>query len=44
MDMKFYWGKYRVEQDQFNEGCVPGDTNMGDYFTKHHYPVHHTCM
>jgi hypothetical protein len=32
MDMKLYWVKDRVEQDQFNVGWVPGDTNMGDYF------------
>jgi hypothetical protein len=41
MDMIFYWVKYRVEQDQFNVGWAPGDTNMGDYFTKHHSPAHH---
>jgi hypothetical protein len=44
MDMKFYWVKDRVEQDQFNVGWAPGDTNMGDYFTKHHSPAHHKCM
>jgi hypothetical protein len=41
MDMRFYWVKDRVEQGQFNVGWAPGDTNMGDYFTKHHSPVHH---
>jgi hypothetical protein len=41
MDMIFYWVKDRVEQDQFNVGWPPGDTNMGDYFTKHHSPAHH---
>jgi hypothetical protein len=30
MDMIFYWFKDRVEQDQFNVGWTPGDTNMGD--------------
>jgi hypothetical protein len=40
MDMRFYWVKDRVEQDQFNVGWAPGDTNMGDYFTKHHSPAH----
>jgi hypothetical protein len=44
MDMRFYLVKYRVEQDQFNVGSAPGDTNMGDYFTKHHSPAHHKCM
>jgi hypothetical protein len=44
MDMRFYWVKDRVEQGQFKVGWVPGDTNMGDYFTKHHSPAHHTGM
>jgi hypothetical protein len=44
MDMLFYWVKDRVEQDQFSVGWAPGDTNMGDYFTKHHSPVHHKRM
>jgi hypothetical protein len=30
----------RQEQGQFNVGWAPGDTNMGDYFTKHHSPAH----
>jgi hypothetical protein len=41
MDMIFYWVKDRVEQDLFNVGRAPGDTNMGDYFTNHHSPAHH---
>jgi hypothetical protein len=44
MDMRFYWVKDRVEQDQFNVGWAPGDTNMGDYFTKHHSTAHHKRM
>jgi uncharacterized protein YycO len=44
MDMRFYWVKDRVEQDQFNVGWAPGDTNMGDYFTKHHSPAHQKRM
>jgi hypothetical protein len=40
MDMWFYWIKYRVEQKQINAGWAPGDTNLGDYFTKHHFPAH----
>jgi hypothetical protein len=44
MDMIFYCVKDRVEQDQLNVGGAPGDTNMGDYFTKHHYPAHHKRM
>jgi hypothetical protein len=44
MDMRFYWVKDRAEQDQFNVSWAPGDTNMGDYFTKHHSPVHRKRM
>jgi hypothetical protein len=41
MDMRLYWVKDRVEQQQFNVGWAPGNTNLGDYFTKHHSPAHH---
>jgi hypothetical protein len=44
MDMRLYWIKDRVEQDQFNVGWAPGDTSVGDYFTKHHSSAHHKCM
>jgi hypothetical protein len=44
MDMRFYWVKDRVEQKQFNDGWAPGDTNLGDYFTKYHSPAHHKRM
>jgi hypothetical protein len=44
MYMRFYWVKDRVEQQQFNDGWAPGDTNLGDYFTKLHYPAHHKRM
>jgi hypothetical protein len=44
MDMRFYLVKDRVEQDQFNVGWAPGDTNMGDYFTNHHSPAHQKRM
>jgi hypothetical protein len=44
MNLRSYWVKDRVEQDQFNVGWAPGDTNMGDYFTKHHSPADHKCM
>jgi hypothetical protein len=43
-DLRLYWVKDRVEQDQFNVGWTPGDTNMGDYFNKHHSTAHHKCM
>jgi hypothetical protein len=44
MDMILYWVKDRVEQGQFKVGWAPGDTNMGDYVTKHHYPAHNKHM
>jgi hypothetical protein len=44
MDMRFYLVKDRVEQNQINVGLAQGDTNMGDYFTKHHSPAHHKFM
>jgi hypothetical protein len=44
MDMRFYWVKVRVEQKQFNVGWAPCDTNLGDYFNKHHSPAHHKHM
>jgi hypothetical protein len=43
MDMVLYWVKDRVEQQQFKVGWAPGDTNMGDYVTKHYSPAHHKC-
>jgi hypothetical protein len=46
-NMRFYWVKDRVDQDQINVGWAPGDTNMGDYFMKHHswqaLSNDHTC-
>ena len=38
MDMRFYWIRYRSNQDQFNIYWKPGSTNKGDYFTKHSPP------
>jgi hypothetical protein len=44
MDMRFYWFKARVEQEQFNVGWAPCDTNMGDDFSKHNSPAHQKRM
>jgi hypothetical protein len=44
MDMRFYWVKDRVEPQQFKVGWAPGNTNLGDYFTRHHSPAHHKRM
>jgi hypothetical protein len=35
MDMLYYWIQDRIEQGQFDVSWAPGDTNLGDYFTKH---------
>jgi hypothetical protein len=46
MDMRFYSVQDRVEQHQFHVYWRPGQTNLADYFTKHHSPAHHrsrTC-
>ncbi|WP_281640541.1 Ty1/Copia family ribonuclease HI [Aurantimicrobium minutum] len=44
MDMRFYWIKDRVKQGHFRIYWKPGDTNLADYFTKHHPPSHHQQM
>jgi hypothetical protein len=44
IDMRFYWLRDRVEQKQFQIIWKPGDTNMGDYFTKHHPAKHHQAI
>jgi hypothetical protein len=44
MDMRFYWVKDRLEHKQFNVVWAPGNTNLGDYFTKHNSPAHHKRM
>jgi hypothetical protein len=44
MDMRLYWIKERVEHKQFNVGWAPGNTTLGDHFTKHYSPAHHKRM
>jgi hypothetical protein len=44
MDMRYYWIQDRIEQGQFDVSWAPGDTNLGDYFTKHHSTAHHKCI
>jgi hypothetical protein len=41
MDMRFEWLLDRAQQGQFCIFWRPGKTNLADYFTKHHPPVHH---
>ena len=43
-DMRYYWIKDRVKQGQFHIFWKPGQTNLADYFTKHHSPAHHRKM
>jgi hypothetical protein len=44
MDMSFYWIRDRIEQKQFSVIWQPGDTNLADYFTKHHPAPHYRRM
>jgi len=44
MDMRFYWIRDRIAQKQFQVFWQRGLTNLADYFTKHHSPVHHQRM
>jgi hypothetical protein len=41
MDMRFHWLCNREAQEQFHIYWRPGKTNLADYFTKHHPPLHH---
>jgi Reverse transcriptase (RNA-dependent DNA polymerase) len=41
MDMRYYWLRDRVRQQQFYVHWEPGDDNQADYFTKHHPVTHH---
>ena len=44
MDMRFFWIQDRVAQKQFHIHWLQGESNHGDYFTKHHSPTHHANM
>jgi hypothetical protein len=44
MDMRFYWIKDRVAQDQYVVHWRKGSDNLADCFTKHHSPSHHRLM
>ena len=41
MDIRFYWVRDRVNQDQFIVYWRPEADNLGDYHTKHHPSSHH---
>ena len=44
IDMRFYWIRDRVQQNQFHMYWAPAHLNLADYFTKHHTPSHHRRM
>jgi hypothetical protein len=44
MDMRYYWVRDRVRQGHYQVTWRPGDTNLTDYFTKHHPAKHHHRM
>ena len=41
MDMRYHWLRDREAQEQLRIHWKPGKTNLADYFTKHHPPLHH---
>ncbi len=41
MDMKYHWLRCRISQQQFRHYWAAGKTNLADYFTEHHPPIHH---
>eukprot|EP00957_Ditylum_brightwellii_P045058 3417958-Ditylum_brightwellii.AAC.1 len=41
MEMHYFWLVDQVAQGNFDVQWHPGLENLGDYFTKHHAPVHH---
>ena len=44
IDMRFYWVRDRVNQNQFMIYWIPGAHIVGDYVSKHHPPAHHQSM
>jgi hypothetical protein len=44
MDMRYYWVRDRVRQEQCHIYWRPGKTNRADYFTKHHPAAHHQAV
>jgi hypothetical protein len=41
MDMRFHWLHDHQAQERFRIYWRPRKTNLVDYFTKHHPPLHH---
>ena len=44
MDMRFHFIRDRMLQGQFHIYWDPGKNNVGDYYTKHHHPLHQFKM
>ena len=44
IDVRFYWIKDCENQCQFLVYWKPGSTNLGNYHTKYHPPVHHSLL
>ena len=44
IDMRFYWVRDRVKQNQFLIYWRSDANNVGDYVSKHHPPAHHQTM
>eukprot|EP00804_Cyclotella_cryptica_P025153 CCRYP_013001-RF/>CCRYP_013001-RF protein AED:0.36 eAED:0.32 QI:0/-1/0/1/-1/0/1/0/447 len=44
MDMRFHWLRCRTNQKQFRTYWRAGATNLADYVTKHHAPIHHLTV
>jgi hypothetical protein len=44
IDMRFYWIRDRIAQNQFYVYWAPGKNNLADYFTKHHPAPHHQAV
>jgi hypothetical protein len=44
MDMRFHWLRCRTNQKQFRTYWRAGSTNLADYVTKHHAPIHHRTI
>jgi hypothetical protein len=44
MDMRFHWLRCRTNQKQSRAYWRAGSTNLADYVTKHHAPIHHRTI
>ena len=42
--MGYFWLKEKHTTEQFHFYWKPGYTNLADYFTKHHPPLHHKTV